>query len=115
VEVAIDGAPALPRSGLVEIEGAVGSTRRVRLALDGEQQEFVVAIADSGVVPQRIELPLKVAPVRKAEPQKPVAARAVPLPGAAKAAPAAPPKADTRAAVRSDTGLNRNIDEFGAH
>jgi hypothetical protein len=108
-EVAIDGTKVPVNAGQVDVEGLVGATRNVKLSFKGQQQDFVVAIADSGVVPPKLDLAVK------PEPAKPSGGRpAAPAPARpAAASPASTPKPDTRAAVRTDTGLNRNVDEFG--
>jgi hypothetical protein len=108
-EVSIDGEKARVNAGQVDVEGVVGATRNVRLSFKGQQQDFVVAIAESGVVPPKLDFALKTPPLA---PARPAPARA--------AAPAKPPvapppaaKPEARSAPRQDTGLNRNVDEFG--
>jgi eukaryotic-like serine/threonine-protein kinase len=108
-QVLIDGVEARVSAGQVEVEGVVGATRNVKLSFKGQQQDFVVAIAESGMVPPKLDLALKSPPV---SPTRPAPARAA---ASAKLPVAAPPaaKPEARSAARPDTGLNRNVDEFG--
>lgn len=108
-EVLIDGARARVNAGHVDVEGVVGATRNIKLSLKGQQQDFVVAIAESGVFPPKLELALQ-AP---APPARPASVRPAAAPAKRAAAPPAAAKPEVRAAARQDTGLNRNVDEFG--
>lgn len=116
-EASIDGKSATITAGKLPIDGPVGATRNVRLSFKDQQEDFVVAIAESGVVPPKLELAVKAAPLASTPPAPgAVAGR----PAAAKsAAPAAKPTAAVAAKpaeaapARRETGLNRNVDEFG--
>jgi serine/threonine-protein kinase len=121
-EVEIDGAKAAVKAGRVDIHGAVGSTRNVRVIHDGQQQDFVVAIAESGIVPAKLELSAgtttapAVVSARAPSPPPPTArsatvSRAAPVRALATAAPSTPVKDPKPVARGSD--LNRNVDEFG--
>jgi eukaryotic-like serine/threonine-protein kinase len=116
VEVEIDGSKAAVTSGQVGVEGVVGSTRNVRLIYGGQQQDFVVAIADSGIVPSRLDLVIHSEPTPAAS--RPAAARsasaprrATPAPPAA-GSPASAPVKEVKPLARGSE-LNRNVDEFG--
>jgi predicted Ser/Thr protein kinase len=57
VGVEVDGRDAHVERGVVEVEGALGSVHRVRLALSGREQVADVAITPTGAIPAKLELP----------------------------------------------------------
>jgi serine/threonine-protein kinase len=115
-EASIDGKSATITAGKLAIDGPVGATRNVRLSFKDQQEDFVVAIAETGVVPPRLELAVKAAPLASA-PAAPVAVAGRPAAGrpavAAKPAAAVAAKPADAPPARRETGLNRNVDEFG--
>ncbi|HKY36635.1 MAG TPA: serine/threonine-protein kinase [Polyangiaceae bacterium] len=105
-EVTIDGAAAMATAGKVDVEGVVGATPKIVLSHRGKTEEFVVAIAEAGVFPSKIDLAVKqmVRPVRPSGGGRPSSAGPTTQP----VKPAEP-----KPAPKQDTGLNRNVDEFG--
>ncbi|WP_438007209.1 serine/threonine-protein kinase [Sorangium sp. So ce321] len=82
--VEIDRAPAPRlRNGAVELTGALGSARRVRVSRGKHEMEATVIITEAGSLPPKLELPL---PRRPAPEQRPR-----PAATASAARPAAPP------------------------
>jgi serine/threonine-protein kinase len=67
--VEVDGAPAKPIDGAIEITGALGSVHKVKVATaDGKVVRNVV-IAEAGAIPPKVEVPAaKPAEVKSAAP-----------------------------------------------
>jgi serine/threonine-protein kinase len=106
--VTIDGTVAEgAKAGKVDVEGVVGATPKILLSHKGKSEEFVVAIAEAGVFPSKIDLAVKQVgkPGRATGGARPATSGAAAAPAPAKPAEAKP--------VIKDTGLNRNVDEFG--
>jgi hypothetical protein len=118
-EASIDGKSASITAGKLAIEGPVGATRNVRLSFKDQQEDFVVAIAETGVVPPKLELAVKAAPLASTPAAPVVAAAGRPAAGRPAAAAGKPgaaavaAKPADAAPARRETGLNRNVDEFG--
>jgi hypothetical protein len=88
--VTVDDEPAEVAGGSIEITGAPGATRTVRLTHEGQQKEQLVAITEAGLMPPM----LSIAPEQKAEPPPaPAAAAARPRPKSGGASRPAAPKA----------------------
>lgn len=54
--VEVDGAKAIPRDGLVEIHGALGSVHAVRVNAFGEETRTNLVVTEDGAIPPKIEL-----------------------------------------------------------
>ena len=109
-DVTVDDKVVTANDGKVDVEGVVGATPRVKLSYGGKSEEFLVAIAETGVFPARLDLAVAQAVKPNAKPAVGSSKRAsnaapTPAPAAAK-----PPEARP---VKKDTDLNRNVDEFG--
>ena len=90
--VTVDDDPVEVVGGSIEITGAPGATRTVRLSHDGQQKEQLVAITEAGLMPPM----LSIAPEQKAEPAPaPAAAAARPRPKSGASRPAAPKAGST--------------------
>jgi serine/threonine-protein kinase len=83
VSAEVDGKPAQPKSGILEITGALGSTHTVRIFKYKYQTITNVVLTDTGPIPPKVELSFSV--------QRPQGASAQPNPGAK---PASGPKRD---------------------
>jgi serine/threonine protein kinase len=104
VEVKVDGVAAAVSGGRVELEGPVGTTRKVELSFEGRSETRVVAIAESGLVPDELELTAAPAPATA-----PKSARSTKTASPGRAATAATtPKPEKKKA----TGLDEGTGEF---
>ena len=56
VNAEVDGQPVEAKGGVIELRGALGSTRRVLLRLAGQQLSRDVAITENGALPEKLEL-----------------------------------------------------------
>jgi hypothetical protein len=103
VEVKVDGVAVPVTNGRVELEGAVGTTRQVELSFGGKTETRVVAFAESGLVPDKLEIGVT--------PPPPPTAR-----GGKKSATPAPPRTQTAATTKAEkkksTGLDEGTGEF---
>jgi serine/threonine-protein kinase len=105
VEVFVDGAKQDVTDGKIQLSGAPGATRKVKLKLDQAEQEHLVAITDTGLVPDRLSV------------EAPKAAPAAPRGGARPArkpgvAPEqAPPPA--KPADKPAPKIDKSLSEFG--
>ncbi len=111
-DVTVDGAKAEVKDGKLEVEGTVGATREVKLTFKGKTEQYVVAIAESGAVPPKLDLGVK-------QVDKPLGvSRPLPPKGGAGASggvgkPPDSKPADQKPPPRKDPDVNRNVDEFG--
>jgi hypothetical protein len=98
VEVFVDGAQQDVTDGKIQLSGTPGATRKVKLKLEQVEEEHLVAITDTGLVPDRLSVdapkPAPAAPRSGARPaRKPASAPEQPPP-AAKPADKPAPKID---------------------
>jgi len=113
----VDGAPTAIVEGNLAVSGAVGSAHQIELNYAGKSEVFSVTIAEGGLVPSRLEL--SAASASKSAPAAAKAVdRAVSVPRATTkprepaAAPVTSPPA-AKPALKKESELNRNVDEFG--
>jgi len=104
VQATLDGAAAVVHDGGIEVEGVIGATHKIVLTLKGKSDEYLVAITEGGVVPPKVDLLVK--PDAKA-----VGAVRPPNTGGALVKGPDTKPADVK--PKKETGLNRNVDEFG--
>ncbi|XYH98163.1 protein kinase domain-containing protein [Sorangium sp. So ce1128] len=90
--VEVDGAPARLRNGAVELTGALGRVRSVRVFKGKHEVQAKVSITEAGSLPPTLELPLPRKPAAGKRPLRAAAASAAPP-----AAPSAPAPAPTSA------------------
>jgi hypothetical protein len=112
-EVTVDGSRAETKDGRLEVEGTIGSIRDVKLSYQGKIEQYVVAIAETGAVPAKLDLGVKQvdrpeAPVKGSAPKGGTGTR-----GGEVSKPPEPKPAEPKAPPRKDPDVNRNVDEFG--
>ena len=117
--VTVDGAPATPRAGMVDVTGTIGSVHTVTLTEGAKVVRTDVAISESGPVPARVELGVGGAPAIAigAKPAvstasaatKPSGAPATTGATAATTTKTATPPAATTAAATGEPAINRNF------
>ena len=110
-EVSIDDKPTLARDGKVDVEGVVGATPKVKLSYQGKSEEFVVAIAETGVFPTKVDLAIKQVVKPEVRSGKSGGSGGKPAAGTSSATGTVP-KPEGKPVVK-DTGLNRDTGEFG--
>jgi len=105
VEVFVDGAKQDLVDGKIDLSGPPGATRKVKLKLDQVEQEHLVAITDTGLVPDRLQV--------DAPKAAPAAPRGGPRPARK---PAAAPEQAPPAAKPADKPapkFDKSLSEFG--
>ncbi|XXX77107.1 serine/threonine-protein kinase [Sorangium sp. So ce134] len=103
--VEVDGVPARLKNGAVELTGAPGSRRKVRVFKGGSEIESEVSITEAGSLPPKLQLPLprRRAPERRRRPAAMASSAPAAAPaGAPSAAPARAPAAAPAASVVHD-------------
>jgi serine/threonine-protein kinase len=105
VEVTVDGVATAVSGGGVELEGPVGTTRKVELRFEGRSETRIVAITESGLVPDAIEV--GAAPPPPAAPPK--TARTTKSASAPRATAAA---TTAKTEKKKATGLDEGTGEF---
>jgi eukaryotic-like serine/threonine-protein kinase len=92
--VEVEGTPVVPKDGLVEIHGALGSVHAVRVKAGDDETTTTIVVTEDGAIPPKIELhpaPAKALPAKTTPPR----GTPGPLP-AARPGLAPPPPSDFR-------------------
>jgi eukaryotic-like serine/threonine-protein kinase len=108
VEVSVDGATRSVKDHAVELSGAPGETRKVKLTLGNKSVEQLVAITESGLLPPKLSIARAAtpAPTRVVTSRTKAPAKSAPPPPARSKAPPKPPAKNT-------PQISKDLGEFG--